>query len=332
MAAVSANSIAGVLQVYAFKSIPAFAADLPPRDLWTENFDASVAVEGTAVITRVPTSNYGNLNDLSNGWENQQQSSSAITATLKTLGHDSLFNITEISTIGEAQILNTFSNILSKQVANGIFVNVANNVTSSTYTTTVTVNSASLFQLTGSTGLQGVGNKLDQLEIPQTGRYCILQPNAYQGLVGNGGVYQFLQYGGTELIRGNGFKDLNGNDVNSSFPGVNLAGFNVFKHPRINTTTALRPYGGDQYGSNDKLAGFAGNKAGLVVAARAPYSINAPLYYTTVVQEPTSGFPLQFGISWDQSKPGWRFFCYCLFASAAANTNAIVPILCTSSN
>ena len=104
MPSVTSNNINGVLQVYAFKSIPAFAADLPPRDLYTENYDESVAQVGSSVTTRVPTSQFGALNDLSNGWEKQQATSSAITATLKMLGHDHQFNVTEWDTIGEQQL------------------------------------------------------------------------------------------------------------------------------------------------------------------------------------------------------------------------------------
>lgn len=337
--AINANSLNGFLQVYAYKTIPAFAADLPPRDLFTENFDASIANEGTAVITRIPTTVFGNMNNLATGWEAQQATASQISATLATLGHDHEFNVTSWATIGEQQLLNTFTNILAKQVANGISVNVFNNVTNSFYTNTAYVASSSAFNFTnslvtstgtGSSGLQSISTLLDNLEIPQAERYAILNPTAYQGLVSSNGLYNTLNYGNYDLIRYNGFKDVDGKAINSSYPGVNLAGFNIFKYPRINTTTAIRPYGGDVYSGGNVLAGFVGNKAGLVVAARVPITFQAPWMTTYTAMEPTSGFPLQFLLALDPSLPGVRLGIYTLFGSAQANPNAIVPIISRS--
>jgi hypothetical protein len=47
--AISNNSLAGFLAVYAQKSLTAFLADMPPRDLFTENFDDSIATGGVSV-------------------------------------------------------------------------------------------------------------------------------------------------------------------------------------------------------------------------------------------------------------------------------------------
>jgi len=328
--AINANSLAGFLQVYAYKTIPAFAADMPPRDMVCENFDASIANEGTAVITRIPATVFGSLNNLANGWEAQEATASAITATLSTLGHDHEFNVTSWATIGEQQLLNTFTNILAKQVANGITVNLFNNVTSSYYANTVTLNaSSSAFTLTGSNSLQTVAATLDNYEIPQAERYCVLNPSAYQGLVSQQSVYQTLVYGGYQIVRYNGYNDVDGKAINSAYPGVNLAGFNIFKYPRINSNTAKTPYGGDTYSGGNILAGFGGNKAGMVMAARVPITFQAPWMTTYTAVEPTSGFPLQFMLALDPSLPGVRLGIYTLFGTAQANKYAIVPIVAT---
>lgn len=325
---VSSNNIQTMLSVYAFKSIPAFAADLPPREIYTENFDEQIATVGQSVVTRVPTTSFSTLNDLgANGWESQAASSSNITATLSMLGHDHIFNVTEWDTIGEAQLLNTFGNILGKQVANGLAVQVFNQVTSSYFTNTVTVNSASNFYYTGSTGLQAIATKMDNLEIPQAERYGIITPNAYQSLVASNGIFEFLRVGGTEIIRENGYTSTR----NSAYPGVRLGGFNLYKSPRLTGGgTPTLPYGGDKYTNSDKLLGFFGNKAGLVVAARSPNTINAPYVYSYVGTEPTSGFPFQFIAAFDTSKPAFRVGIYSLIGVAKANPYAIVPLLCTS--
>ena len=324
----SVTNIATMLQVYAYKAIPAFVADLPPRNMFTLNFDESIGTVGQSVVTRLPTTNFGStLNDLSTGWCNLQPSSSNVTTTLAAQGYDHPFNITTWQTIGEQQLINTFANTLQKQVANGIFVQAANLVTSSVFTNTVTVTTSSLFSLTGSTGLQGVNAVLDNLEVTQVDRYAMLNPIAYQGLVST--IYPFLTLGNSMAIVGNGFAQTTGN-VNNAWPGIQLAGTSIFKNPRISTYTALTPLGGAKYSSGNKLAGWVGNPAGIVLAARPFEVAPSPLTATVSVIEPSSGFPLTYIIAFDSSLPGFRIGCYSLFGVAAGNTNAIVPILTTN--
>ena len=332
----SVTDLATMLSVYAFKSVPVYAADLPPRNMFTLNFDESIGSVGQSVVTRVPFTQFGTTaNNLANGWGNLQPSSSNVTATLQAKGYDHPFNVVTWDTIGESQILNTFAGILQKQVANNIFVDAANLVTSSTYTNTCYVQSSNLFNLTGSlitgvatgsTGLQSVGTLLDELEITQVDRYTMLNPAAYQGLISN--IYQTYVLGNDRAVVGNGFAG--GSEKNQAWPGIDVAGFDVFKSPRINTNTAKTPLGGAVYGSNDTLAGWAGVPAGLVLAARTLELAPSPLMAAVPVIEPTSGFPLTYIIAFDTSLPGWRIGCYSLYGVAAANTNAIVPILSRS--
>jgi hypothetical protein len=328
MPAVANNSLNGIIEQFVFKSIVTPFANMPPRDIWTENFDDAIAQDGQVVHAHQNTTVYGSLNDLANGWESTQATASNYQATLSTVGKDHLINVTDWSTIGEQRILDTFGT-LGRQVANGVTVKVMNLVTQSYFTNTVTVPSSSLFNFTGSNGLQSIATTLDNLENDQDQRYCILTPNAYQGLVSSNGVYNFINYGGTEIIRGNGFKDVDGSDVNSAHPGIELAGFDIYKYPRLGTLGKL-PYGGDKV-SNSTLIGFAGVKSGLFVANRVPIPQNAPLYQSYVYTDPTSKFSYQYIMAFDTSKPGWRFGIYTLMGCAAANPNAIVPIL-TQSN
>jgi hypothetical protein len=307
--------------------LPAFVADMPPRDLFVENFDDSIANEGTAVITRIPTTSFSStMNDLANGWANQNSTASSVTVTLATKGYDLSYNVTQWATIGEQQILNTFANQLAKQVANGIAVSVMSNVTNSYYTNTVSIASSSLFNFTGSNSLQAISTTLDNLEIPQADRYAILLPNAYQSVTSQ--IYQQYVYGNPNIVKYNGFTDADGKAINSANPGLYLAGFNTFKYARLNSNTATLPYGGAVGGT--KLAGFAGNKAGIAFAARTPVTVNNPLVQTYTVIDPTSGFPLQFILAFDPGYPGWRLGVYSLFGSAQGNADAIVPILTTS--
>lgn len=325
MATVNAvTDLATFLAVYAFKSIPTYAADIPPRNLFSLNMDESVGTVGQQVVTRVPISIFATTaNNLANGWGNLAPTSSNVTTTLQAKGYDHLFNVVSWDTIGESQLVNTFAGILQKQTANAIFVDAANLVTSSNYTNTVTVGSSSLFSLTGSSGLQGIGTTMDNLELPQVDRYALLNPTAYQGLISN--IYQTYVLGNDRAVVGNGFAG--DSDKNQAWPGLDIAGFDVFKSPRINTNTALTPYGGAKYSSGNVLAGWAGVPSGLVLAARSFELAPSPLMATIPVIEPTSGFPLTYMLSFDPSLPGWRIGVYSLYGVSVANANAIVPIL-----
>ena len=318
----------GIIEEFVFKAIQTPFANMPPRDIYAENFDDAIAQEGQVVHCHQNTTVYGNLNDLANGWESTPPTASNYQATLKTLGKDHIINVTDYSTIGEQRILDTFST-LGRQVANGVTVNVFNNVTTSSFTNVVTINSSSNFTYTGSNGLQSIATTLDNLENDQDKRYCILTPNAYSSLVTSNNVFQTLVYGGSEIIRGNGFKDVDGSDVNGAHPGVKFAGFDIYKYPRLGTL-GVRPYGGDKV-VTPSLIGFAGVKSGLFVANRVPMPVNFPMTTNYVYTDPTSKFSLQFIMGLDFSKPGIRFGVYTLFGSAAANPNAIVPII-TQSN
>jgi hypothetical protein len=327
MPAIVNNSLGGIIEQFVFKSIVTPFANMPPRDIYTENFDDAIAQDGQVVHAHQNTTVYGTLNDLSNGWESTPATASNYSATLATVGKDHLINVTDFSTIGEQRILDTFGT-LGRQVANGISVKIMNLVTQSYFTNTLTVNSSSNFQYTGSNGLQAAGTLLDNLENDQEGRYFITTPTAYQSLVTSNNIFAALNFGGSQIIQGNGFKDVDGSDVNSSHPGIKLAGFDIYKYPRLGTQ-GKTPYGGDVV-SNTKLIGFAGNKQGLFVANRVPIPQNAPLYQSYVYTDPTSKFSLQYIMAFDTSKPGWRFGIYTLMGASAANPNAIVPILTQS--
>lgn len=329
----SVTDLATFLAVYAFKSIPVTSADLPPRNLFTLNFDESIGTVGQQVVTRLDITQFGSApNNLANGWGNLQPTSSNVTTTLQAKGYDHPFNVVSWETIGESQIVNTFAGQLQKQAANAIFIDAANLITSSVFTNTCVVQSSSLFNLTGAlysgsqagnTGLQSVGTLLDNLEATQPGRYAMLNPAAYQGLISQ--VYQTYVLGNPRAVVGNGFVDAT--EKNQAWPGVNLAGFDVFKHPRINANTAKTPYGGATYGSGNTLAGWAGVPSGIVLAARPFELAPSPLMATIPVIEPTSGFPLTYLMSFDPSLPGWRLGVYSLYGVSAGNPNSIVPIL-----
>lgn len=309
---VSANSLQGMLAVFAQDSLEQFVANMPKYSLFTTDFSATISNGGISFTTRVPTTVYSTANDLTNGWASTAASSSAVTGTLKIRDFDHVFNELEWNTMTPQVLQNTYFKQMGKQLANSIIVDALNNVTSSVYTNTITVNSSSNFTLTGSNSLQAGATLLDNLEVDTQDRYALITPNIYQALAGQ--VTQTYIYGDSSVVK------------NYAMP--NIAGFDTVKYPRF--INATKPAGGDSYGNSDKLVGVLGNKAGLVAAVRAPLEVNTDLVASSTVVDPTSGLSLQLRIINDISKPGYRIAVVSIFGTAAGNTKAIVPVLTQS--
>lgn len=315
----TANSLAGFLAVYAQTSLEAFVANAPNSKMFTKNFDSDIANGGISVTTRIANTVWGSANDLStNGYASTAASSSAITATLKMRAFDTKFSETEFATITPQMLQNLYLPVMAKQLANSITVDAINNITSSYFTKTVSCNSSSLFTVTGSTSsLQAVATKLSNLEIPEDERYFITTPNVYEGLVA--GVMPTYIYGNANAVQ--------------NYSVQRLLNFDVIKYPRLFTTGstgALKPLGGDIYGSNDKLVGFGGNASGLVVAMRAPVDVNNGLVQSATATDPSSGLSIQTRLVYDVSVPVWRLVTVALFGTAAGNPNGIVPVITAS--
>jgi len=312
MAAVDSNSLSGFLAVFAQESLTQFIAQMPKFNLFTKNFDSSIANGGVSVTTRISTTNWGTANDLTQGYASTAATSSAITAVLKIRDFDTIYNELEWTTITPQMLINTFFKPQAVQLANSIVVDAISNVTSSYFTNTVSVASSSLFTVTGSNSLQEVSTTLDNLEIPREDRFCIVAPSVYQGLVG--GILPTYIYGSPEAVQKN------------QIP--NVLGFGVDRYARF--YGAAKPQGGDSYGGGDKLVGICGNPQGLVAAVRAPIEINNGFVQSATAVDESSGLSLQTRIVYDVSKPGWRLVVASVFGTAAGNPNAIVPIITES--
>lgn len=315
----TANSLSGFLAVFAQQSLDAFIAGMPPINLFTKNFDTSIANGGVSVTTRIPTTSWGAANDLStNGWASTAASASSITATLKERAYDIPFSELEFATITPQMLTNLYLPVMSKQLANSIVVDAIQNITSSYFTKTVTCNSSSLFTCTGSSSsLQAVATKLSNLEIPEEGRYAVVTPNVYEAL--SAYVMPTYIYGNSNAIQ--------------NYNAQKLLNFDLYKYARLWTTGstgALKPLGGDIYTAGDKLVGFAGNASGLVAAMRSPIDVNNGLVQSATATDPSSGISLQTRLVYDVSKPMWRLAVVSVFGTAAGNPHGIVPIITTS--
>jgi hypothetical protein len=310
--AVSANSLSGFLAVYAQRSLEQFITAMPPADLFTSNFSDEIANGGLSVTTRISTTIWGTPNNLANGWADTSASSSAITATLKIRDYDLVFNELEWATVTEQVLLNTYFPQMAKQLANGILVDAINNVTSSVFTSSVTVASSSLFTVTGSNSLQTAVQTLDNNEIPFENRYAIVTPNVYTSLVA--GIMPTYVYGSPVAVLENKVQ--------------NLLGCNLHRYPRFYNATL--PQGGAKYAGGDKMIGIVGNAQGLVLAVRQPVEFNSGTTMSATATDATSGLSLQTRIVQDVSQPAWRIAVVSVYGTAAGNASAIVPIITQS--
>lgn len=310
---ITANALQGFLAVYAQESLEQFVAAMPNINLFTKNFDSSIANGGVSVTTRIPTTVWGAPGDLAtNGWASTAASASSVTATLKERAYDIPFSELEFATITPTMLTNLYLPVMAKQLANGIVVDALNNVTSSVYTNTISADSSSLFTVTGSTSLQKAATTLSNLEVPEEGRYAIVTPNVFESLTA--GVLPTYIYG-------------NPNAVQSNNP-QKLLNFDLIKYPRLYNAT--KPNGGASYGSADKLIGLCGNSQGLVCAVRAPIDVNNGLVQSATATDATSGLSIQTRLVYDVSRPLWRLAVVSIFGTAAGNPNAIVPVLTKS--
>ena len=317
--AITANSLAGFLAVYAQRSLEQMITDMPPRQMFTENFDESIANGGISVTTRIPTTMWGTPNDLgTNGWASTVVTASAVTATLATKNYDIKFNETEWATITPTMLQNTYFPAMIKQLANGIVVDAITLVTSSLFTTTLS-GVPSTFNATGAFSLASASYKLNTNEIPEANRYCIVNPTAYTALLNN--VTPTYIYGSPGVVQGGGFGP-------GGKPALKLMDFDsITMYPRF--YDAGRPYGGAYVTNSDKMIGICGNSQGLVLALRAPVDVNNGLVQSATAVDPTSKLSVQVRVVYDVSVPVWRLAVVALYGVAAGNPKAIVPLLST---
>lgn len=304
------NQLAGFLAVYAQKSLEQFIADMPLIGRFTTDFSDSITNGGTSVTTRLPISTFGAPNDTAaNGYLAMNASASAVTITLKQRDYTQDFTELQWATVTPSMIQNTFLPSMVKQLANGIVVDALNLITSSVFTNTLTVASASSFS---QTTVFNASNKLTTAEVPFNDRMIICSPNAYQALIGN--INPAYVYGATTAIQ--------------DYHGIKLGGFDpIFEYPRMVGTQSL--VGGSKYGSADQLVGVALQKSALCVAMRAPVDVNNGLVQTATATDASSGISIQCRIMYDIPRGVWKLAVTSIYGVAAGNTAAAVPILST---
>lgn len=315
MANLTTNNVAATLNIYAQEALDQFIATMPSFNLFNKLFDSEIANGGQALITRIPNTYFNSVNDLTQGWSDISASVSNITISLQIGNYSEIFDELQFATLTDANIRNWFMPQMAQQLANGIVVNAINNVNTSSYGNYISVNSSSLFSITGSTSLASASAALDNLEIPQEGRYAIVTPTINQALMA-GQIYNVYD---AENSKG----ALQRNSVKE------LAGFQLSRYARFSGATA--PQGGAKVSGQGGLVGICGNAQGIVAAVRQPVEINYGTTWSANAVDKSSGLSLQVRLMYDQSKPVWRLAVVSVYGTAQGNTSAIIPIV-TKSN
>jgi hypothetical protein len=312
VAAVSANSLAGYLAVYAQKGLEQYIAETPFLDYVTQNFNQEISAGGISVITRISTTKWSTPNDLTLGWADTAASSSAVTATLKLRDYDIVFNENEWATLTPQMLQNNYFPPMIHQLANGIVIDAFSNVSTSSYTNVFTIpTQTSMSVYSNPYSAISCSAALTRAEIPFGNRYLIVTPEVMLGMAKD--VLPTYVYGNPSVREGS--------------RGLKFADFDyVHQYPRFNGTP---PQGGATYTGGANLVGLAGHKDGLVVAVRAPIEINNGLVQSATATDPSSGLSLQVRVLYDTSLPAWRMAVVSVFGTAAGNTKAIIPIVST---
>lgn len=310
--AITNNSLQGFLAVFAQKSLDQLISDAPFLNFVTKDFSDTISQGGISFTTRINTTAFGStLNNLgTNGWSNTRTTASAVTGILNTKGPDTSFNENEWATITPTTLQNTVFPSLTKTLANGIFVEALNNVSSSVFTNVQLIPSSSLYSVfsTANSAISASA-ALTRLEVPKGERYLITTPELMLAMSKD--IIPQYVYGDTTARKGT--------------TGLKFANFDyVTEYPRFNGAFAS---GGSVYGNTDKLVGIAGHPDGIVVAMRAPIEPNNGLVQSYTAVDKATGISVQARIIYDTSGPVWRLATVSCFGTAAGNTKAIIPII-----
>jgi hypothetical protein len=262
-----ANTLGGVnLTAIAQQSLDALIDQLAPLAAFTTDFSSEIAVEGSAVSTRVPTQTTSG--DLSTGYSTNRQD---VTTTVKTITLGDVRGSVIGFTDGEwskssINLQDIFVAPGVNAIADDMFDDVCALVTSTNFGSgtndLLTVAEASF----DADAVAQVAQKLSAKKVPRAGRFLMLKPSTFRYLVTDNAIQASYAYGGSEAIRENRASRIHGMDIYE--------------------VTDLGP-------QSENLIAFAGGKQGLLIAARTPAApANFPGDLVNVT-DPGTGFTLQ---------------------------------------
>ena len=302
-----ANNLNGFLVAYSLRSLPQFISYAPFLGNYSTDFSSDIAGGGTAVVTRLATTNWtANRTDL-NGYVIQPTTSSAVTITLVQKDvTDAFSELAWAASIPEV-LINTFVPGQAMTLANTVVVDLLGSLSGSA-AQTQNIISASLCTYQVASLTAGL---LDKAFVPRSERTMLLCPDAYQAL--NYSLSQTYIYGNSKPVQDYESTRVQGFDV-FNFGGIKDAPYNVATSTTLNSAGIAN------------LLGVATHKSALAIAARAPLAVNNGLVTAVNQIDETSGFSMQNRVSYLQATGQYQLSSTAIYGVNAGNPLGAVLI------
>lgn len=259
-----ANSLNGVnLAAIAAQSLDVLLPKLPLlRSVMATDFSSDVATQGESVTTRVATAT--TAQDFTAAAADQDATTTAKTISLSNYkGTRIAFSDSEWSK-SSINLNEVFIKPAVNGIANAIIDSALALVTNANFGAAGFTGAASAFDADDCADLAAT---LTSGNVPQDGRFLLINPSYYANLAKDASVQQAYAYGSPSVI------------LENRIPRVH--GLSVFEYTDIP-------------GNSENLVGMCGTNQGLLVATRLPAApANYPGEIETVT-DPESGFSLQF--------------------------------------
>lgn len=307
-----ANNLNGFLVAYSLKSLPQFISYAPFLTGFSNDFSSEIQAGGSAIVTRLATTNWTANRTDTNGYTAQSTTASAVTVTLVQKDVTDAFSELAWATAIPEVLINTFVPGQSMTLANTVAVDLLGSLSGSANILTQHIVKASTFSYLSASLC---ASSLDKAFVPRANRTLIITPDAYNGL--NNTLSPTYIYGQPsaiqeyENIRVAGFETY-------QFGGIADAPYNVSSSATLNSAGWLNTNG---------LFGFALHKAALAIAARAPLEVNNGLVTAVNQTDETSGFTMQNRVSYLQGTGQYQLSSTAIYGCAAGNTYGAVQII-----
>ena len=302
-----ANNLNGFLVAYSLKSLPQFISYAPMLSNYSTDFSSEIAAGGSAIVTRLASTQWtANRTDL-NGYSIQATTSSAVTVTLVQKDITDAFSELAWATAIPEVLINTFVPGQSLALANTVVVDLLG----------VLSGSAAGKQQSGTAGAANfnyatasiIANTLDKQFVPRTNRTLVLAPDSYQAL--NFSLSPTYLYGSPSAIQ--------------NYENIKVAGFDTYQFGGVkdapysvagNATLVAGAFTG--------LLGAACHKSALAIASRAPLEVSNGLVTAVNSTDETSGFTLQNRVAYLQGSGEYMLSSTVIYGVALGNAKGAV--------
>lgn len=290
-----ANTIGGInLAQIAQETLRTLLPQMPMLSAFTTDFSGDIAIKGESVTTRVATATAAG--DASGGYTSSDVTSTAKTITLNKHKHFTMgFTDAEAAKGGLDMLRRTFIEPAANCVVNAFLDDLLALVIAATFANSTLVTAANF----DADDVADLAQALSDQNVRRQGRFLLLKPTYTAALVKDNAIQNSQAYGGSEAIREN------------LSPRVH--GFDVHEYTDIPANA-------------EALEGIAGNKQGLIIAARVPGEPENWFGEVQNVSDPDTGLTLQLR-QWYEGKDGKHYVTvtvmYGVGVGVAANIHRI---------